>query len=582
MPKAARLTDAGSGHECFPPSPVISGSPDVTINGLPAARVGDSLAPHACSCGEGHGTHSRTIAAGSSSVLINGKPAARTGDGISCGGVIISGSGDVIIGDTPFKSPVAECAKQAVINQLPLVMLSPALAATPVFAKSCMRGAGCTDAGTEEEPQGNFSSMSFYQAQPAKPAEPTPATDNEPVQRAQSAKKKKPASATDESTPPQKEKSLFDTVTGFLFGEAHAVPLVPLAPVIVGGAEAGMATAAGGATTKLNQDAAKALNHQLKHLSGPEAWPGQIAMNLPFVVMGAVVQSMLKGEKSDLLTAGKLLDVAEKMGSVPTRVRYNWVEDDDTGKLKPTGYHTEAGSGRDLVRVRLLNKRDDGRYEFWEDGRHTGPLILWTPADAPGIEPDGWDTGNDSEPVGLEPLPGLEYPDIDDVRIIATPIPDEKDFRDYILVFPENEYPPVYIYLSKPPVEFIEVKPYRDFNGRSRQGLYHVDHMPSRQAVILFLGREYPDLRDKQIKYIAERVAAIAIPANVHRQDSATYGGRNRSQTGPDSENLRAAIDKDFDQIKPVLMRDYGATEEALEAARKEMHRINTELGLYK
>ena len=77
-------------------------------------------------------------------------------------------------------------------------------------------------------------------------------------------------------------------------------------------------------------------------------------------------------------------------------------------------------------------------------------------------------------------------------------------------------------------------------------------------------------------------IEAIAIPANVHRQDSATYGGRNRSQTGPDSENLRAAIDKDFDQIKPVLMRDYGATEEALEAARKEMHRINTELGLYK
>ncbi len=124
MPKAARLTDTGSGHECFPPSPVSSGSPDFIINGLPAARAGDMLAPHACSCGGGHGTHSRTIASGSSSVIINGKPAARTGDGISCGGVIISGSGDVIIGDTPFKSPVHECAKQAVLNGDPLVMLS--------------------------------------------------------------------------------------------------------------------------------------------------------------------------------------------------------------------------------------------------------------------------------------------------------------------------------------------------------------------------------------------------------------------------------------------------------------------------
>lgn len=190
MPKAARLTDTGGGHECFPPSPVSAGSPDVIINGLPAARVGDTLAPHACSCGGGHGTHPRTIAEGSSSVLINGKPAARTGDGISCGGVIISGSGNVIIGDTPYKSPVAECAKQSVLNRLPLVMLSPALSATPVFAKSSLRGAGCTDAGTEEEPQDNFSGMSFYQAQPARPTEPTPATNNEPVQRAQTAKKK--------------------------------------------------------------------------------------------------------------------------------------------------------------------------------------------------------------------------------------------------------------------------------------------------------------------------------------------------------------------------------------------------------
>ena len=581
MPKAARLTDAGSGHECFPPSPVSSGSPDVTINGLPAARVGDTLAPHACSCGGGHGTHSCTIESGSSSVFINGKPAARTGDGISCGGVIISGSGDVIIGDTPYKSPVAECAKQAVLNRLPLVMLSPALVATPVFAKSCLRGAGCTDAGTEEEPQNNFSAMSFYQAQPAKPTEPTPATDNKPAQRAQSAKKKKPVSGTDESIPPQKEKSLFDTVTGFFFGEAHAVPLAPLAPVIVGGAEAGMATAAGGATAKLNQDAAKALTHQMKHLSGPEAWPGQIAMNLPFVVMGAVVQSMLKGEKSDLLTPENLLDVAEKMGTVPTRVRYNWVEDDDTGKLKPTGYHTEAGSGRDQVKVRLLNKRDDGRYEFWEDGRHTGPLILWTPADAPGSEPDGWDTGNDSEPVGLEPLPGLEYPDIDDVRIIATPIPDEKDFRDYILVFPENEYPPVYIYLSKPPVEFLEVELYSDFKGRSRQGKYDADHMPSAAAVKAYLKANYPEMTPKDIELASLDVAAIIIPKEVHQKVSETYGGRNTpTQIALDSGSLREALDRNLNAIKPAL-KEYGATDSQIEVARAKMHELNSKMGLY-
>ena len=56
MPKAARLTDTGSGHECFLPSPVASGSPDVIINDQPAARKGDPLAPHGCTCG---GTHAR-------------------------------------------------------------------------------------------------------------------------------------------------------------------------------------------------------------------------------------------------------------------------------------------------------------------------------------------------------------------------------------------------------------------------------------------------------------------------------------------------------------------------------------------
>ncbi|ELQ9312212.1 S-type Pyocin family protein [Serratia marcescens] len=128
----------------------------------------------------------------------------------------------------------------------------------------------------------------------------------------------------------------------------------------------------------------------------------------------------------------------------------------------------------------------------------------------------------------------------------------------------------------------LEVAPYRDFNGRSRQGLYHVDHMPSRQAVALYLRREHPDLIPEEVNAIADQVAAIAVPEKVHRRDSATYGGRNRTQMGPDSQNLRAAIDKGFDQIKPVLMQEYGSEDTRLEAARKEMHRINTELGLYK
>ncbi|MEH6578481.1 MAG: PAAR domain-containing protein [Amphritea sp.] len=96
MPKAARLGDSASGHGCFPPTQITSGSGDVLINGLPAARVGDSAAPHGCKDCPPHG---RTLVAGSASVFINGKPAVRVGDALSCGGVVISGSPNVFIGD---------------------------------------------------------------------------------------------------------------------------------------------------------------------------------------------------------------------------------------------------------------------------------------------------------------------------------------------------------------------------------------------------------------------------------------------------------------------------------------------------
>jgi len=95
MPKAARVSDIGSGHGCFPTTNVVAGSPDVFIEGLPAARVSDPLAAHGCSTCP---THGRSIASGSSTVLINGLSAARVGDTVDCGGVIVTGSGTVFIG----------------------------------------------------------------------------------------------------------------------------------------------------------------------------------------------------------------------------------------------------------------------------------------------------------------------------------------------------------------------------------------------------------------------------------------------------------------------------------------------------
>ncbi|MCX2483045.1 PAAR domain-containing protein [Pedobacter sp. MR2016-24] len=57
--------------------PIVKGSPDVKIGGMPAARKGD---PVTCSL---HGDAS--IVEGSASVFINGQPAARMGDKTCCG-----------------------------------------------------------------------------------------------------------------------------------------------------------------------------------------------------------------------------------------------------------------------------------------------------------------------------------------------------------------------------------------------------------------------------------------------------------------------------------------------------------------
>ncbi|EGU31332.1 PAAR domain-containing protein [Vibrio scophthalmi] len=58
MPKAARIGDIASAHGCFPSTPIIAGSGDVFINGIPAARVSDAIG-----CGG-------TVATGSPDVTI--------------------------------------------------------------------------------------------------------------------------------------------------------------------------------------------------------------------------------------------------------------------------------------------------------------------------------------------------------------------------------------------------------------------------------------------------------------------------------------------------------------------------------
>ncbi|ODS10576.1 type VI secretion system PAAR protein [Vibrio scophthalmi] len=89
MANGALVGDVGSEHDGYPPTPIISGSPTVKIDGRAVARLGEPLESHDK---PQHPKHSRAISAGSKTVMIDGKAAARVGDAISCGGVILGGS----------------------------------------------------------------------------------------------------------------------------------------------------------------------------------------------------------------------------------------------------------------------------------------------------------------------------------------------------------------------------------------------------------------------------------------------------------------------------------------------------------
>ena len=95
MPAAARLGDYCTGHGCWPPRDGISASPNVHINGIAAHRLNDPWNVHCC---PNDGCHAGNVASGSASVFINGLPAARIGDSINCGSLIAMGSPNVSIG----------------------------------------------------------------------------------------------------------------------------------------------------------------------------------------------------------------------------------------------------------------------------------------------------------------------------------------------------------------------------------------------------------------------------------------------------------------------------------------------------
>lgn len=430
-----------------------------------------------------------------------------------------------------------------------------------VFAKSCLRGDGCNDAGDQREPHTNFADMAFFLAMLAS----DPATDSDTPQHAQTARKKKP-----EDIPRPKKRSAL-----YRWWNGNQEEMDYQAAVAAAATAARVQTATTGASL-LELISGRALTYGTWAVRGAVGL-GEIAA----AGAGAPVAGLLVGMMPGRLNDGEqdFIDRIRlaQMREAPSRVRYTW-ESNSRGNPVPHGWHTPPG--RDSVRVRKMEYDSRGQAYTFTTEEEPRITIVWTPDRTDEKKP--WNTGDQARPVLPNPVVVDPLPVNTGITATTSPAQGEKSFADYILILPFPDLPPIYIYLSKPPVEFLEVELYSDFKRRSRQGMYEADHMPSAAAVKAYLRREYPYLKETEIQEFSLQVAAIVVPKDVHQKISETYGGRNTlAQIDLDSQNLRAAADRNLDTIKPSLKKQ-GATEEQIETARTKMHALNSQQGLYK
>lgn len=122
-----------------------------------------------------------TIIEGLPSFIIHGKPAALDGYIIACGcpaksNRIIAANSRLFADDTRGSSRASSSASHSFSAEEPQadaaspsspmansLNSSETMGVIPVFAKSCLRGSGCTDAGSDTESVSNFGKVGFYQ-----------------------------------------------------------------------------------------------------------------------------------------------------------------------------------------------------------------------------------------------------------------------------------------------------------------------------------------------------------------------------------------------------------------------------------
>ena len=421
-----------TGAEC------IASMSNDTEHGRRVVRVGDKTTP--CpKCGE-----VGVIVSGEPRDTNNGKIAAVDGSIVRC--ACPSGSNWIIapagqwVGRGPDPSIAALAAlvvDRKAAEEERTKQLAEERDRNRVFAKSCLRGEGCNDAGEEQEPHTNFAAMAFYQAVP--PADP--ASDTDVPQHAQTARKKKPAEDIPE---PKKRSALYK----WLNGSHEEIEYQRATAAATSAANAQVAVEGASVLTLIGGNAITSGTWAVK-LGELASGAGRIAASGPGAPIAAVVLGMMPGRlndgEQDFIDRMRL----EQMREAPSRVRYTW-EQDDRGNPVPHGWHTPPG--KDMVRVRKMewdSSRKAYTFTTEEDPRIT---IIWTP-DSSGVNVPS-NTGNQNpvripNPVVVDPLP-----EDTSIEATTTPAPEEKDFADYILILPLPNIPPIYVYLSENKTSF--------------------------------------------------------------------------------------------------------------------------------
>ncbi|MFH7829075.1 type VI secretion system tube protein TssD [Kluyvera chengduensis] len=280
----------------------------------------------------------------------------------------------------PHRSQPLATPKPATLKQPP-----PAPEITPVYAKSCLKAKGCTDAGNAAEPAANFGQMAIF----AQPVVDDCCGYDHPVEASGA------PLALGRLTQIWGEWSLSGTL-----GAARAIP-----------------------------------------------WIGALASAL-YIPSTGKGSARVPG-RDEFWYEEELRKKALTRDTATTRVRFFWGTDIHGKPQVYGVHTGEGTPYENVRVANMLWNSNTQRYEFTPAHGADGPLITWTPESPQNGDIPAHTGNHappiDQPTILVNPIPEGQG----EYTTPPLPVPDIADFNDYILVFPANSgVQPIYVYLK--------------------------------------------------------------------------------------------------------------------------------------